>query len=84
MPSLPDLARLFLSLSGSFTQRDAVVGCLFLAAGVTGAGALPGQAAPVMSAAPFVCLSASVPAPSVVSLPGAASATCSAIRHERA
>ena len=34
-PSLPDFARLFLSLSGSLAQRDAVVGSLFSAVGVT-------------------------------------------------
>ena len=34
-PSLPDLARLFLSLSGSLAQQDAVVGSLFSAVGVT-------------------------------------------------
>ena len=43
-PSLSDLARLFLSLSGSLPQRDA-------AAGVNGAGVLPGPAAPVTSVA---------------------------------
>ena len=42
-PSLPDLSRLFLSLSGSLAQRDAAVGSLFTAAGVTGAGVLPLQ-----------------------------------------
>ena len=37
-PSLPDLARLFLSLSGSLAQLDVDVGSLFTASGVTGAG----------------------------------------------
>ena len=65
-PSLPDLARLFLSLSGFLAQWDA---------GVTSAGVLPGPAAPVTSAAPVACPSASVPAPGVVTPAGAASAT---------
>ena len=63
-------------------QRDAVVGSLFSAAGVTGAGVLPGSAAPVTSAAPSECSSVSVPTPDVVSPVGAASATGSASRHE--
>ena len=46
------------------------MGSLFSAAGV-----LPGPAAPVTSAAPFACSSASVLAPGVVSPAGAASAT---------
>ena len=83
-PSLPDLARLFLSLSGSLAQRDTAVGSLFTAAGVTGAGVLPGPVALVTSAAPVVCLSASVPAPGVMTPAGAASATASPGQHERA
>ena len=59
MPSLLDLARLFLSLMGSLMQRDAAVGSLFEAAGITGAGVLPGPAATVTSAAPVACSSAS-------------------------
>ena len=59
-------------------------GLCFLAAGVTGDWVLPGPAAPVSSAAPFTCSSASVPALGVVSPTGAASATGSAGRHERA
>ena len=59
-------------------------GLCFLAAGVTGDWVLPGPAAPVSSAAPFTCSSASVPALGVVSPAGAASATGSAGRHERA
>ena len=56
-PSLQDLARLFFSLSGPFVQWDAVGASLFSAAGVTGAGALPGLAAPVTSSAlPCVCV----------------------------
>ena len=57
MSSFPDLVRLFLSLSGSVAQRDAAVGSLLTAAGVAGAGVLPGPAAPVTSAAccSFVC-----------------------------
>ena len=62
--------------------RDAVVGSLFSAAGVTGAGVLPGPAAPVMSSAPSECLSVSVPARIVVSPAGAASAIGSAGQHE--
>ena len=81
-PSLQDLTRLFLSLSGSLAQWDAVLGSAFLAAGVSGAGVLPGPAAPVSSAAPSACFSASVPAPGVDSPAGAASATVSASRHE--
>ena len=45
---------------------------------------LPVLAAPVTSAAPVACSSASVPAPGVVSSAGAASATGSPGRHERA
>ena len=78
MLSLQDLARLFLSLSGSLVQRDAVMGSLFLAAGANGAGALPGPATPVMSAGPSACSSAIVPAPGVVSTTDAASVTGSA------
>ena len=66
MPSLKDLARLFFSLSGSRAQWDAAVCFLFLAAGVTGAGMLPGAAAPVTLSARSVCSSASVPALGVV------------------
>ena len=54
------LARLFLSLSGPFVQWDAVGSSLFAAVGVTGAGALPGPAAPVTSSAPLACTSGSV------------------------
>ena len=71
MPFLPDLARLFLSLSESLAD----VGSLFSAAGVTGAGVLPGPTTPMLLAAPFVCSSASVPTLSMVSPAGAASAT---------
>ena len=81
MPSLPDHAWLFLSLSGSLAQRDAVIGSFFTAAGVTDAGVLPGPAAPVTSAAPVACSSASVPAPGVVTPAGAASATASPGGH---
>ena len=81
-PSLQDLARLFLSLSGPFAQRDAVGASLFSAAGVTGAGALPGPAALVMSSAHLACASANVPASGVVSSAGAASATSSSGRHK--
>ena len=83
-PSLPDRARLFLSLLGSLAQRDAVMGSLFTAAGVTSAGVLPGPAAPVTSAAPAACSSASVPVPGVVTPADAASETGSTGRHERA
>ena len=44
------------------------MGFLFMAAGVTRAGVLPGPAAPVTSAAPVACSSASVPAPGVLPL----------------
>ena len=81
-PSLPDLARLFLSLSGSLAQRDATMGSLFTAAGVTGGGVLPGPATPVVSAAPVACLSVSVPAPGVVPPAVATSATGSPDRYE--
>ena len=83
-PSLPDLARLFLNLSGPLALRVAAVGSLFSAAGVTGAGVLPGPAAPVTSMSLIACSSASVPAPDVVTPAGAASATGSSCRHERA
>ena len=60
------------------------MGSLFSAAGVTDARVFPGPAAPVTSAALSASSSASVPAPGVVSPAGAASATGSAGRHERA
>ena len=67
-----------------YGQRDATVGSLLTAAGVTGAGVLPGPAALVIFAAPVACSSASVPAPGVVTPAGAASATASPGRCERA
>ena len=73
--SLQDLARLFLSLSVSRAQWDAVVGSVFSAAAGSGAGSLPGPAATVPVAAPSECLSASVPTPCGGSPTGAASAT---------
>ena len=82
MPSLQDLARLFLNLSGSHAQWDAVVGSAFLAAGFSGAGVLIGPAAPEPSAVPSLCSSASVPAPGGGAPTGAASATGSAGRHK--
>ena len=57
-PSLRDLARLFLSLSGSREQWDAVVGSPFSAASASGAGSLPGPAAPEPVAVPSACSSA--------------------------
>ena len=82
--SFPDLIRLFLSLSGSVAQRDTLIGSMLSAAGVTGAGVLPGPAAPVTFAAPVACSSASVPAPGVSTPAGAASATASPGRCENA
>ena len=82
-PSLQDLARLFLSLSGSHEQWDAVAGSAFSAATGSGAGSLPGPAAPVPVAAPSMCSSASVPAPVEGSPAGVASATGSLGRGER-
>ena len=81
--SFPDLVRLFLSLSGPVDQRGAVLGSLLSAAGVTGAGGLPAPAAPVTSAAPVACSSA-VPTPGASTPAGAASATASPDRCERA
>ena len=81
--SFPDLVKLFLSLSGPVAQRDVAIGSMLLAAGVTGAGVLPGPAATVTSVAPVVCSSA-MPAPSVSTPAGAASATASPGRCERA
>ena len=83
-PSLPDLARLFLSLPVSLAQRDVAMGSLFTAAGVTGAGVLPGPAALVTSASPVACSSVRVPAPGVMPPADAASVTGSVGRHERA
>ena len=80
-PSLQDLARLFLSLLGSCDQWDVVAGSAFSAATGSGAGSLPGSAAPVPVAAPSACLSASVPAPGGGFPAGAASATGSAGRR---
>ena len=81
--SLPDLVKLFLSLSGPVDQRGAVLGSLLSAAGVTGAGVLPGLAAPVTSAAPVAC-SPVMTAPGVSTPAGADSATASPSRCERA
>ena len=83
MSYFPDLVRLFLSLSGPVAQRDAAVGSLLSAAGVIGAGVLPGPAAPVTSAAPVACLSV-MPAPGVSTPASAASATASPGRCESA
>ena len=82
--SFPDLVRLFLGLSGLVAQRDAAIGSVLSAAGVTGAGVLPGPAAPVTSAVPVTCSSASVPAPGVSTPAGAASVTATPGRCERA
>ena len=64
-PSLCDLARLFLSLSGSHDQWDEVAGSLSAEA-VSEAGSLPGSVAPGRVSAPSACSSACVPAPGVV------------------
>ena len=77
MSSFPDLVRLFLSLSGPVAQRDVAVGSLLSAAGVTGAGVLPGPATPV-------ACSSVMPAPGVSTPAGAASATASPGRCEHA
>ena len=58
------------------------MGSLFPAAVVTGAGVMPGPAAPVTSAAPVACLSTSVPTLGMVTPTSAASATGSPSRHE--
>ena len=76
--SFQDLARLFLSLSGSHEQLD-----VFSAATISGAGSLPGLAAPVPVAAPSACLSARVSAPGEGSPAGGASTTGSPGRRER-
>ena len=81
-PSLQDLARLFLSLSMSREQWNAVVGSAFSAATVSGAGSLPGLAAPVPVAAPSACSSASVSAPGEGSPTSGASATGSPGQRE--
>ena len=82
-PSLQDLTRLFLSLSWSREQWDAVAGCAFSAATVFGAGSLPGPAVLVPVAAPSACSSARVSAPGEGSPTGVASATGSPGRRER-
>ena len=66
------------------TQRDATIGSLLSAAGVTSAGVLLRPTAPVTSAAPVACSSASVPTPGVVTPASAASATASPGQYERA
>ena len=60
--SLRGLARLFLSLLGFRAQWDVVAGSVFSAAASSGAGSLPGPAAPLPVAASSACTSASVPA----------------------
>ena len=95
-PSLRDLARLFLSLSGSRDQWGAVASSAISADAFPGAGLLPGSAAPGQVSAPSVCLSARVPAPAVGSPTGGPSAagpsglsersresSCSERRHGR-
>ena len=68
--SFPDLVRLFLSLSEPLAQWYAAIGSLLPAAGVTGAGVLPGPTDPVTSAAPVACSSV-MPAPGVSTPAGA-------------
>ena len=65
-------------------QRDAAFGSMLTAAGVTGAGVLPGLTALVTSAAPVACLSVSVPAPGVMPPVGVTSVATSPGRCERA
>ena len=60
--SFPDLVRLFLSLSGPLAQRDAAIGSLLPAAGVTGAGVLPGPAARVACSSAMLAPGVSTPA----------------------
>ena len=81
--SFTDLVRSVLSLSGPVAQLDAAVGSLLSVASVTGAGVLPGPAAPVISADPVACSSA-MPASGVLTPTGAASATALPGRCERA
>ena len=81
--SFPDLVRLVFSLSGSVEQRGVVLGSLFSSAVVTDAGGVPAPAAPVPTAAAISC-SPSVPAPGGLTSAGAASATASHGRCERA
>ena len=81
--SLPDLVRLFLSLSGPVDQRGAVLGSLLSAASVTGAGGLPAPAALGTSAAPVACSSV-VLTPGVSTPADSASATASPGRCENA
>ena len=59
-PSLRDLVRLFFSPLGSCEQWEAVAGSALLAAAVSGAGSLPGPAAPKPVAAPSACSSVRV------------------------
>ena len=82
MSPFPDLVRLFLSLSGLVTQRDATIGSLLSAAVVTGAGVLLSPTALVTSAVPGACSSVSVPALGVASPSSAACATTSPGRCE--
>ena len=79
--SLPDLVRLFLSLSGTMEQLGAVLGSLLSAAAVTGAGGVLAPTTPVPTAAPVACLS-TVPAPGASTPAGAASVTASPGRCE--
>ena len=81
--SFTDLVRLFLNLSGPMVQRDAAVGSLLSASGVTGAGVLPGPTTLVTPAAPVACSSV-MPAPGVWTPAGKASATTLPSRCEHA
>ena len=81
--SLPDLVRLDLSLPGTVEQRGAVLGSFLLAAAVSGAGGVSAPTAPVPSAASVACFS-TVPTPGASTPAGAASATASPCRCERA
>ena len=80
--SLHDLARLFLSLSGSREQWDAVVSSAFSTAAVSGAGLVPGSVALELVAAPSVCSSGHVSAMGVASPAGGASASGSSSQRE--
>ena len=83
--SLSDLARLFLSLSGSRDQWDVVAGSAFLAAAISSAGLVPGSVAPEPVAAPSACSSECVSAPGAGSSAGGASVTSSSglLGHSR-
>ena len=82
-PSLRDLARLFLSLSGLWDQWDTVASSVSSADAVSCAGLLPGSGVPGQASVPSACSSACVPTSSVGSPAGGPTAAGPSSLSER-